>query len=148
MADVGSDRQESPGTSSGASPSLSMGAAAAGVGGLLIIIGVLIAWWATSAGVNAKGTEDFSGWAALIFGLVGIVTAGASAVMSDTATRKPVAAITMVLGLLAILATIVGFFRADSVAGSGATLEPGLYVSFFGAIVMTVGGYLAGRTSA
>jgi hypothetical protein len=133
-------------------------------GGFLILIGIFLNWFTVSAtiagfsaSVSETGTGDWTGIVALIASLVAIGAGGSAILMADPAIRRYALIAGTIAAVIALIVTVIAFFRATSVGidlpregqlGSAAidgTAAIGLYISFLGAVIATVGGALAMR---
>jgi hypothetical protein len=133
-------------------------------GGFLILIGIFLNWFTVSASiagfsasVSESGTGDWTGIVALIASLVAIGAGGSAILMADPAIKRYALIAGTIAGVIALIVTVVAFFRANSVGidlpqegqlGAAAVdgkAAVGLYISFLGAVITTVGGALAMR---
>jgi hypothetical protein len=134
-------------------------------GGFLVFIGVYLKWFDFSASVggfstsaSSNGTSDWTGVVAVIAGLVAIGAGGAALLLSDD-IKRTARLIGATAGVVALIVTVIAFFRVSSVGvdlpttgGAAASIDAkaavGLYVSFLGAVIATVGGAMAMRRAA
>jgi hypothetical protein len=133
-------------------------------GGFVILVGIFLNWFTVSASiagfsasVSETGTGDWTGIAALIAALVAIGAGGSAILMADPVIKRYSLIAGAIAAAIALLATVIAFFRANSVGvdlprqgqlGAAAvegTAAIGLYISFLGAVIATVGGALAMR---
>jgi hypothetical protein len=133
-------------------------------GGFLILIGIFLNWFTVSASIagfsasaSESGTGDWTGIVALIASLVAIGAGGSAILLADPAIKRYALIAGTIAGVIALIVTVVAFFRANSVGldlpqegqlGSAAIdgkAAVGLYISFLGAVIATVGGALAMR---
>jgi hypothetical protein len=133
-------------------------------GGFLILIGIFLNWFTVSATIGGfsasaseTGTGDWTGIVALIASLVAIGAGGSAILMTDPAIKKYALIAGTIAGVIALIVTVVAFFRANSVgidlpqegqlgaASVDGKAAVGLYISFLGAVIATVGGALAMR---
>lgn len=133
-------------------------------GGFLILIGIFLNWFTVSATVGGfsasaseTGTGDWTGIVALIASLVAIGAGGSAILMADPAIKRYALIAGTIAGVIALIVTVVAFFRANSVgidlpqegqlgaAAIDGKAAVGLYISFLGAVIATVGGALAMR---
>jgi hypothetical protein len=133
-------------------------------GGFVILVGIFLNWFTVSAtiagfsaSVSETGTGDWTGIVALIASLVAIGAGGSAILMADPAIKRYALIAGTIAGVIALIVTVVAFFRANSVGidlpqegqlGSAAIdgqAAVGLYISFLGAVIATVGGALAMR---
>lgn len=133
-------------------------------GGFVILIGIFLNWFTVSAtiggfsaSVSETGTGDWTGIVALIASLVAIGAGGSAILMADPAIKRYALIAGTIAAVIALIVTVVAFFRANSVGidlpqegqlGSAAIdgkAAVGLYISFLGAVIATVGGALAMR---
>jgi hypothetical protein len=133
-------------------------------GGFLILIGIFLNWFTVSASVagfsasvSETGTGDWTGIVALIASLVAIGAGGSAILMPDPSIKRYALIAGTIAGVIALIVTVVAFFRANSVgidlpqegqlgaAAIDGKAAVGLYISFLGAVIATVGGALAMR---
>ena len=133
-------------------------------GGFIILIGIFLNWFTVSAtiagfsaSVSETGTGDWTGIVALIASLVAIGAGGSAILMTDPMIKRYSLIAGTIAAVIALIVTVVAFFRANSVgvdlprqgqlgaAAVDGTAAIGLYISFLGAVIATVGGALAVR---
>lgn len=133
-------------------------------GGFVILIGIFLNWFTVSATIGGfsasaseTGTGDWTGIVALIASLVAIGAGGSAILMTDPAIKRYALIAGTIAGVIALIVTVVAFFRANSVgidlpqdgqlaaAAIDGKAAVGLYISFLGAVIATVGGALAMR---
>jgi hypothetical protein len=136
-------------------------------GGFLILLGIFLKWFSVTANIagfsgsiSKAGTEDWTGVVALIAALVAIGGGGAAILMTDARIKRSALMAATIAGVIALVVTVIAFFRANSVGvelpvlagGPNASIDAGaaagLYVSFLGAVIATAGGVLSARRPA
>jgi hypothetical protein len=136
-------------------------------GGFLILLGIFLKWFSVTANIagfsgsiSKAGTEDWTGIVALIASLVAIGGGGAAILLADVRIKRSALMAAAIAGVIALVVTVIAFFRANSVGvelpvlagGPNASIDAGaaagLYVSFLGAVIATAGGVLAARRPA
>jgi hypothetical protein len=135
-------------------------------GGFLVFVGAYLNWFnfsvsAAGFGVtsgSANGTTDWTGTVAVIAGIAAIVAGGAALLLGED-VKRVARLVGTVTALLALIATVIAFFRVNDVGIDFATLggptasidvqaAAGLYASFLGAVIATVGGAMSVRRNA
>ena len=133
-------------------------------GGFLGFIGIFLKWFTVEASVagfsasaSANGTTDWTGVLAAIAALVALAGGAAALIMSDEGIKRMALAVAAIGGVLLLIATVAAFFRTGNVdvslpaaaEGGGLSLNGkaavGLYISFLGGVIATVGAALALR---
>ncbi len=131
------------------------------IGGFLLFLGVYLKWFTISAsfsGVTASastnGTSDWTGVVAVVAGLAAL-GAGAAALLMSPDIGRPARLVGTIAAVAGLIVTVIAFFRANSVGlqlpgagganGVDATATAGLYVSFLGAVIATVGAAMSMR---
>lgn len=133
-------------------------------GGFLILVGIFLNWFTVSASIagfsasaSESGTGDWTGIVALIASLVAIGGGGSAILMADPAIKRYSLIAGATAGVIALIVIVVAFFRANNVgidlpqegqlgaAAIDGKAAVGLYISFLGAVIATVGGALAMR---
>jgi hypothetical protein len=136
-------------------------------GGFLILLGIFLKWFSVTANIagfsgsiSKAGTEDWTGIVTLIASLVAIAGGGAAILLADVRVKRSALMAATIAGVIALVVTVIAFFRANSVGvelpvlagGPNASIDAGaaagLYVSFLGAVIATAGGVLAARRPA
>jgi hypothetical protein len=133
-------------------------------GGFIVFIGIFLRWFTVSVSIAAfrasastSGIDDWTGVVALIAALAAMGAGAAAILMSDESIKRAARIAGTIAGAVALVVTVVAFFRAGDIgveipgtaevaaASIAGTAAPGLYVSFLGAVIATVGGALAMR---
>ncbi len=144
---------------------ISYGGIAAGIGGLIGLLGVSVGWWeytlrtsGVSATVSIDGTEDWTGAVAMVASIAVFAFGGAFVLLSDKGIRRFCSFVIALGGVVLAAAAIAGTGRADeaigtpgliTIVGPGAEIARGvsfgLYASVVGGIFGIAAAILANR---
>jgi DMSO/TMAO reductase YedYZ heme-binding membrane subunit len=157
--DQQSEQRIDPGASSAGGMTtgdLNYPAIAVMVGGFLAAAGVFLKWFSYSLPgltVRVNGTEDFTGVAALILGVL-TIACGAAMMMNDENMQRAGRTVGVVSAVLTLLFVLYGLTRAADAIGNPAAIAQaagglqtglafGIWVSAVGSIIAVVGATLA-----
>lgn len=147
----------------------------AAIGGAVAFVGSFLTWFKGSVSfeggeffgvtipggtipeqtVSLAGTKDWTGKVVLALGIIAALLAVVAIVAGEAGTRRLTATLAGVAGILALVVAVIGFVRAEDVAGEGAELGEalgvnidasagfGVYISAVGALVAAIGGFMA-----
>jgi hypothetical protein len=112
-------------------------------GGFLGFVGVYLSWFSIQ-GVGFNGTEDWTGVLAVVAGLVALAGGAVALLMGNDAGLKRIGLAAAAFGgVLLLVSTIAAFLSPPDILGIEAETASGLYVSFAGGVIATVGAALA-----
>lgn len=120
------------------------------LGGLLACFGPLLPWWEETAGrillLRPERIIGVTTWPGIVAELAGACAVILCAYSLTKPEARPALAI-LAAGAIALLAAGLGLVAPSSGVGStlDATAQPGLYVTLFGGLATTIGGYMQTR---